>query len=71
MNEQIDWSKAPEWAQYHAYDSDGRGGFHEHKPTINQWQTWWQSVGTNWPSVFVLPTGADWRQSLVERPKGE
>jgi len=63
----IDWNRAPAWAQYHAFDSDGRGTFHASKPKIMQW--FWGSDSQALPSIFTLPTGINWTQTLVERPK--
>jgi hypothetical protein len=31
---QIDWSNAPEWANYHAFDESGSGFWYEEKPKL-------------------------------------
>jgi len=68
----IDWNRAPAWAQYHAFDSDGVGGWHQSKPFINvRTPYFWSSPNWKWPSGYILPAGADWQKSLVERPKAE
>jgi hypothetical protein len=67
----IDWSQAPAWVHWHAFDSDGRGGFHEQKPVVNRFRTFWLSYGYKWPSGYTLSTEQDWKDTLTERPKGE
>jgi len=67
----IDWSQAPAWAHYHAFDIDGRGGYHELEPYVKKRISCWRSDGYNGPSTYTMPAGVDWRQSLVERPKVE
>ena len=68
----IDWSQAPAWAQYHVFDSDGRGWWYEVLPYIVD--EWWCVANTRieWLiSGYTLPAGQDWRQSLVEKAKEE
>lgn len=67
----IDWTQAPSWSHYHTFDRDGRGGYHEKEPYVNKHFSFWRSDGYNWPSVYTMPAGQDWRQSLVERVKEE
>jgi hypothetical protein len=64
----IDWSTAPEWAKYHAFDGDGRGAWHQHKPFIALHNWFWTAPGYKIPSWATLPTGANWRESLTEKP---
>lgn len=56
----IDWSKAPEWANYVAMDKNGDWYWHEKKPSING--NWWGYSG-NQELAFSL----HWNSSLVER----
>lgn len=59
----VDWSNAPEWAEFHMYDETKSGYFKG-----------WVTRGCFWngcfaPSGFTLPTGLDWKQSKTIRPK--
>lgn len=65
----IDWSNAPEWAQYHAFDADCTGFFHEYKPKPHG-PFWGQSPihGEIAESGYELPVGVDWLTTLTERP---
>ncbi len=64
----IDWSTAPEWAKYHAFNSDGRGGWHQNLPSINQVvPLFWGQAGYCWPSGYQLPYGEIWQDSLTAR----
>ena len=67
----IDWTQAPAWANYHAFDEDGRGFWYEVLPTFRG--NWWCIPERTewWMSDLALPAGQDWRQSLVGRPKEE
>ena len=58
----VDWSNAPEWADIHAFDYDGKGvwgGFKRYGPD-------WYLEGLK--SHFTLPTGLDWTKSKTVRP---
>ena len=59
----VDWSKAPEWADSHAFDRSGKGWFYGLK--FND-MFWYSSVFD--VSGFTLPTGLDWKQSKTSRP---
>jgi hypothetical protein len=59
----VDWSNAPEWAEFHMYDETKSGYFKG-----------WVTRGCFWngcfaPSGFTLPTGLDWKLSKTTRPK--
>lgn len=66
----VDWSKAPEWANYHAIDSDGRAFFYEENPEIFNSSKCWNSNlrltrdddGKRWDVD-------NWKKSLTKRPK--
>lgn len=67
----IDWTKAPEWAKYHAFDGDGRGGWHEHYP-IQSVYGYWIAKGYEWPSGYEKPADVYWFKTIEARPiKGE
>lgn len=68
----VDWSKAPAWANYHAYDSDGRGwfyqGVHEHVGDDG-----FHNRSSEFPAVasgffMIVNDQNDWAQSLTTRP---
>lgn len=58
----VDWSKAPEWADVHCFDEDGRGFWYGSECLTKVW------VVETCPSKFTLPTGLDWKQSKTSRP---
>lgn len=69
---EIDWSKAPEWADWHAIDEDGKGFWFEIKPSIDRVINCWDNKGggsydpsgtQNIGGVF-----SEWKQSLQKRP---
>ena len=68
---EVDWSKAPEWAMWHAFDIDGKGWFYENKPT-NSNESWEPSTDSDLcvRSGYNLPTGLpfNWEKTLIERP---
>ena len=66
----IDWTKAPDWAKHHAFNKNGEG-FYYGRQKPHAYLTAWCRLSKVWimPSVYTLPAGQDWRQSLVERPK--
>ena len=58
----VDWSNAPEWAEFHMYDETKSGYFKG-----------WVTRGCFWngcfaPSGFTLPSGLDWKLSKTTRP---
>lgn len=70
MNEP-DWSKAPEWANYHAVDQNGDTYWYENKPSAfdEVWNLW------NFGKVKVkvefdtATTNNNWRDTLQEKPE--
>lgn len=70
---QIDWSKAPEWANFHTVEpvlrgSDvGMGMWHQYEPTIDSHYEKWNNSGRmKFSESYDLTF--DWKESLVERP---
>lgn len=59
----VDWSNAPEWADVHCFDDNGRGHFYGTKRNSVEW--FFCNFGT---SYFTLPTGLDWKLSKTIRP---
>lgn len=67
-----DWSKAPDWAQYHTVDSDGRCFWHKTRP--GQFVRVWVRdlvIGSMTAPCGKIDdmTGIDWTQTLEARPK--
>jgi hypothetical protein len=60
---QVDWEKAPEWADCHSYQDDGVGFWHGTELLPMGWRPKWAVSG------FKLPTGLDWKQSKTINPK--
>jgi len=62
----VDWSQAPEWANYWAMDDDGEAYWFEEKPTID-WGVWLsqsrQRIAPDFGGAAI-----DWQDSLVARP---
>lgn len=65
----IDWSKAPEWANYHAFDADYEGAWFEKVPV--QRRHFWEAWGQRRVSGYEKLDSIDWRITLVKRPAGE
>ena len=65
---EIDWMKAPRWAQYHACDANGEGFFYDRLPfaNVSVWLCLSKRYSTKF-SGYTLPDGMDWRQSLTKR----
>jgi hypothetical protein len=61
---QVDWEKAPEKADSHCFDENGKGWFYG--TNIND--NYWYADNCGW-SGFTLPTGLDWKLSKTIRPK--
>jgi hypothetical protein len=61
---QVDWSIAPEKADSHCFDANGKGWFYGTNLNDNCWYAY--NYGY---SGFILPTGLDWKQSKTIRPK--
>lgn len=64
-----DWSNAPEWMSYHAFDKDGSMYFFSHKPTCTD--TSWRitDVDKSEYKYLVSDNHPFWRESLRQRPK--
>lgn len=60
----IDWSQAPEWAEYVAMDEDGEWYWFEKKPVLGS-SIWRNTLGR---SSFYEVIDASWRDSLQQRP---
>ena len=61
----VDWSNAPDWADVHCFDEDGKGywyGAIHDKGRCGIWEK------VDWISPFTLPTGLDWKLSKTTRP---
>jgi len=59
----VDWSNAPEWADVHCFDKNGKGAFYGAKRDAVEWYHCNQGS-----SGFTLPTGLDWTKSKTTRP---
>jgi len=75
---QIDWSQAPEWANWWAMDCNGNGFFYGIKPHIDlvddsQWigDSQWINVNESntYGSLGQVKYTGPWRTSLRQRPK--
>jgi hypothetical protein len=66
----IDWSTAPRWANYHAFDNDGKGWWYASKPVriLVGWDVDRASDISCSPSGLWSTTHDQWRDSLVKRP---
>jgi hypothetical protein len=64
---EIDWSQAPDWAQFAAMDEDGEWYWYGLKPRTHEGADCWYGGGK---SDYYKNTGCvvGWRSSLVERP---
>lgn len=66
----VDWSKAPEWANYAAKDGDGIIFFYEFEPYIlDSCDVWTESCGKYRYYEHSLAGGIGWEYSLEERPE--
>jgi hypothetical protein len=67
-----DWSKAPDWADFHVYNCMGMGLWSEICLAVNAGsQSGWRGVLLSTNAVFSgyqLPVGIDWRTTLTQRP---
>jgi hypothetical protein len=61
---QVDWSNAPEWADVHCFDANGKGNWYGVKRDEIEWYRY--NIGN---SGFTLPSGLDWKQSKRLNPK--
>lgn len=72
---EIDWSTAPDWANYHTVDvklgsqkNVGLGLFHEKQPATATCTEWWVSYGkTKYDGKEYDLTGMDWKETLTSR----
>ena len=74
----VDWSFAPYWAKYHAFDASGNGYWYSFKPEPQNGVVWSYDPRLNYDlgslyrgSSFSMPVPtarAMWRESLTERP---
>jgi hypothetical protein len=62
---QVDWSDAPDWADVHCWDEDGKG--HWYGVAISKQSPSFQPDWTESP--FTLPDGLDWKLSKTYRPQ--
>lgn len=60
----VDWNDAPEWANFHAVNADGRGYYYNKMPRVlkNIWNDGGRSKNSG---NYINP---NWRESLRERP---
>jgi hypothetical protein len=61
---QVDWSNAPNWADVHCFDKNGKGNWYGVKRDEIEWYRC--NIGN---SEFTLPSGLDWKQSKRLNPK--
>lgn len=63
----VDWSDAPEWADVHAWDANGRGYWYGIK--VNDTRHEQRHVRRFILSGMTLPAGLDWKLSKTFRPQ--
>lgn len=61
----IDWMEAPAWANYHAFDRNGKGAWHEEEPVSAA--LGWMSDAMTLYSGYRIPDGMNWKETLVTR----
>ena len=59
----VDWSNAPDWADVHCFDKNGKGSFYGATRDFVEWYHF--NLGS---SGFTLPIGLDWKLSKTTRP---
>lgn len=64
---QVDWTNAPDWANYHAIDSDSQGNYYELEPSIFR-GAWNNRKSRYKPSGFYFYI-KKWKETLTKRPK--
>ena len=69
----IDWSRAPNWANWWAMDANNCGYWFEEKPEIDKNYNWWGSdfktrAKFDWHANDYNLSGIDWRDTLTRRP---
>lgn len=71
----IDWVAAPEWAQFHIFQSWGEGEWCEAEPQLGEFfhnrGRWYWAPGVikYQKSGYQLPVGYDYRETLERRPE--
>ena len=65
----IDWSKAPDWAQWLAVDADGEAYWYSNTPRLSPNYPQWNGAGGHIPTLaFHVEEPEDYTQELYERP---
>lgn len=65
---QVDWSQAPEWANWWAVDSNMMTNWYDEKPVISGSNNEWTCTnGGDYEEDRLLHGNLDWRNSLQER----
>lgn len=69
----IDWSDAPDWAQYTAQDEDGSWWWYQEVPYIAGDDTMWNNRGGKWDRATwgECSPNPNWRNTLQARPQSE
>jgi len=67
----VDWSKAPQWANYWAMDDDGVAFWHSGRPRIDRDDGEWRSSGRAKQAPEFDWEAEDWDASLVEHGRHE
>ena len=65
---QIDWDKAPKWANYHAFDEDRQGFWYGVKPKLLRGIGIWGLVSGIAQKSDLSPTFKNYQKSLTRRP---
>jgi hypothetical protein len=63
----IDWTRAPDWAKYHAFSTDRCGHWLSKEPHLIDDYKAWQDVGWHELSGYTMSEDTDWKQSLTKR----
>jgi hypothetical protein len=66
--DKIDWTKAPEWAQWAAMDSDADVWWYQHEPDLAA-RSWYVGGGIDFQGN--APDASKWRESLRQRPSAK
>lgn len=65
----MDWSDAPEWANFLAQDADGRWFWYEYLPTNAPSDRWCGYGGTRVGSAGCTEPNVNWWMTLEENKK--
>jgi len=68
---EVDWSAMPKWARWVAMDEDGAWFWYQHKPERSDRYFSALSEEGVIPFIYAPDWDGDWKDTLVERPKGE